>query len=79
MDVIFSPPSTTRGNPEYKDVASMPYKTECLEGIATNETDLHTLGEYSMNVKPKVISSKDVDNHNSYRDYEGNVNITQVG
>ena len=37
--------STIRGNPEYKDVASMPYKTECLEGIATNETDLHTLGE----------------------------------
>lgn len=35
-----------RGNPEYKDVASMPYKTECLEGIASNdnEADLHTLG-----------------------------------
>ena len=53
----------------------MPYKTECLEGIATNETDLHTLGEYSMNVKPLVISSNDMYNHNSYRDYEGNVNI----
>ena len=39
-------PSEIRGNPEYKDVASMPYKTECLEGIASNETDLHTLGEY---------------------------------
>ena len=43
--IILCSHSTIRGNPEYKDVASMPYKTECLEGIATNETDLHTLGE----------------------------------
>ncbi len=34
-----------RGNPEYKDVAEMPYKTQCLQAIDKNETDLKTLGK----------------------------------
>ena len=49
--------STIRGNPEYKDVASMPYKTECLEGIATNETDLHTLGECASDLYKQQVQA----------------------
>ena len=39
----------------------MPYKTECLEGIASNdnEADLHTLGEYTLDKQciPLIVSA----------------------
>ena len=36
-----------RGNPEYKDVADLPYDSACLNKIATDQTDIRTLSEFS--------------------------------
>ena len=33
-----------RGNPEYKDVADLPYNSSCLTRIATDQTDIKSLG-----------------------------------
>ena len=32
-----------RGNPEYKDVADLPYNTTCLAEISSDQTDINTL------------------------------------
>jgi hypothetical protein len=34
-----------RGNPEYKDVADLPYDSSCLTKIASDQTDIKTLGK----------------------------------
>jgi hypothetical protein len=34
-----------RGNPEYKDVADLPYDSSCLNNIATQQTDIKSLGK----------------------------------
>ncbi len=34
-----------RGNPEYKDVADLPYNSSCLTRISSEYTDMKTLGK----------------------------------
>ncbi len=36
-----------RGNPEYQDVADLPYNSTCLSEIPTAEADINTLSEFT--------------------------------
>ena len=37
-----------RGNPEYRDVADLPYNSTCLENIKDQTTDMKSLSKYIM-------------------------------
>ena len=37
-----------RGNPEYKDVADLPYDSGCLNKIATEQTDIKSLSKFDI-------------------------------
>ena len=43
-----------RGNPEYKDVADLPYDSTCLNKIATDQTDIRTLSESNVSSSAPV-------------------------
>ena len=37
-----------RGNPEYRDVADLPYNATCLNNIDTHSTNMKTISKYFM-------------------------------